>query len=74
MDRDYTLLQTNLREKINLQKQGGKKLTYHTEIKTFEIKDKKSTNEKKIKVIIPDNETSCVFKGNFVFTRSTMKI
>lgn len=26
--------------------------------------------KKKIKVIIPDNETSCVFKGNFVFTRS----
>lgn len=30
--------------------------------------------KKKIKVIIPDNEISCVFKGNFVFTRSTMKI
>lgn len=29
--------------------------------------------KKKIKVIIPDNEISCVFKGNFVFTRSTMK-
>lgn len=35
---------------------------------------KRAQMKKKIKVIIPDNETSCVFKGNFVFTRSTMKI
>lgn len=29
---------------------------------------------KKNQSIIPDNETSCVFNGNFVFTRSTIKI